>query len=108
MGYFRGKGDRSIPRRTFLRSTGATAAGAAVGVRASSGSYPEQHKFAIYSEEKWWHHKPDVPKVLPGCEEVNRSCIYLPLFYEDLPEVTEQYVHAFEKVWAHRQKVAEV
>lgn len=46
--------------------------------------------------------------MLPGCEEVNRSCIYLPLFYEDLPEVTEQYVHAFEKVWAHRQKVAEV
>ncbi|MFO7973955.1 MAG: DegT/DnrJ/EryC1/StrS aminotransferase family protein [Candidatus Hydrogenedentota bacterium] len=76
------------------------------GVRARSGAYPEQHKFTIYSEEQWWHHKPDVPDVLPGCEEVNRSCIYLPLFYEDLPEVNEQYVRAFQKVWAHRKDVA--
>ena len=77
----------------------------AEGVSASSGAYPEQHKFNIYSEEQWWHHKPDVPKSLPGCEQVNRSCIYLPLFYEDLPEVTEQYVRAFEKVWAHRKEI---
>lgn len=78
----------------------------AEGVRASSGAYPEQHKFNIYSEEQWWHHKPNVPESLPGCEEVNRSCIYLPLLYEDLPELHEQYVRAFEKVWAHRREVA--
>ncbi|MFH1742886.1 MAG: DegT/DnrJ/EryC1/StrS family aminotransferase, partial [bacterium] len=77
----------------------------AEGVSAGSGAYPEQHKFTIYSEEKWWHHKPDVPKSLPGTEQVNRSCIYLPVLYEDLPEVTDQYVSAFEKIWAHRDKL---
>ncbi len=80
----------------------------AEGVRARPGSYPEQHKFNIYREEQWWHHKPDVPDVLPGTAQVNSSCIFLPLLYEDLPELTEQYIHAFEKVWAHRQEIARV
>lgn len=78
----------------------------AEGVRASPGSYPEQHKFKIYSEAKWWHHPPRVPEVLPGCAEVNRNCVYLPLMYEDAPELIDQYVAAFEKVWAHRADVA--
>jgi len=78
----------------------------AEGVSASSGAYPEQHKFKIYSEEKWWHHKPNVPENLPGTAQVNRSCIYLPLFYEDVPDVIEQYITAFEKVWAHRSELA--
>jgi dTDP-4-amino-4,6-dideoxygalactose transaminase len=78
----------------------------AEGVNVSSGAYPEQHKYKIYSEEKWWHHKPNVPASLPGCEEVNRSCIYLPLFYEDVPELHDQYAKAFEKVWAHRKELA--
>ncbi len=80
----------------------------AEGVRASSGEYPEQHKFRIYSEAKWWHHPPRIPEVLPGCAEVNRTCIYLPLFYGDEPELIDQYVKAFEKVWAHRSELARV
>jgi len=80
----------------------------AEGVRASAGDYPEQHKFRIYSEAKWWHHPPKVPAVLPGCAQVNRSCIYLPLFYEDAPNLIEQYAQAFEKVWAHRTTLAKV
>lgn len=79
---------------------------AAEGVSASSGAYPEQHKFNIYAEEKWWHHPVTIPESLPGTEEVNRSCIYLPLLYEDLPELTEQYVNAFQKIWAHRSELA--
>ncbi len=78
----------------------------AEGVGAGSGAYPEQHKFTLYSEEKWWHHKPNIPESLPGTDQVNASCMYLPVMYEDLPEVTEQYVRAFEKVWAHRDKLA--
>ena len=77
----------------------------AEGVGAGSGAYPEQHRYKIYSEEKWWHHKPEIPSSLPGTEQVNRSCIYLPLLYEDLPELTEQYLKAFEKVWAHRTEL---
>jgi len=77
----------------------------AEGVSASSGAYPEQHKYKIYSEAKWWHHPPVIPD-LPGTAEVNRSCIYLPLLYEDVPELAEQYGKAFEKIWAHRAELA--
>lgn len=78
----------------------------AEGVGAGSGAYPEQHKFRLYSEEKWWHHKPIIPESMPGTDQVNASCMYLPVMYEDLPEVAEQYVNAFEKIWAHRDKLA--
>jgi len=80
----------------------------AEGVRARSGQYPEQHKFKIYSEAKWWHHPPKVPSVLPGGEEVNRKALALPLFYEDEPELIDQYCKAFEKVWAHRSQLAKL
>ncbi|HOE12903.1 MAG TPA: DegT/DnrJ/EryC1/StrS family aminotransferase [bacterium] len=89
-----------ITRETLLKALKAE------GVWAGSGAYPEQHKYKIYSEEKWWHHKPVIPETLPGTEQVNRSCIYLPILYEDLPEVNEQYAKAFEKVWANRDKLS--
>jgi dTDP-4-amino-4,6-dideoxygalactose transaminase len=78
----------------------------AEGVRATYWDYPEQHKLAIYSEAKWWHHQPNVPETMPGTAEVNRTHIFLPLFYEPADEINEQYVKAFEKVWAHRQELA--
>ena len=80
----------------------------AEGVEASPGTYPEQHQFAIYSEAKWWHHPPEVPKVLPGCAQVNRDCVYLPLWRADVGELVDQYVKAFEKVWAHGQELAKL
>jgi perosamine synthetase len=78
----------------------------AEGVRAHSWDYPEQHKFKIYSESKWWHHQPDVPERLVGCEQVNSSHIFTALLYEEAPDLINQYVKAFEKIWAHREKVA--
>ncbi|MBI3646249.1 MAG: DegT/DnrJ/EryC1/StrS family aminotransferase [Acidobacteriales bacterium] len=80
----------------------------AEGVRISSTTYPEQHKFTIYSEAKWWHHKPDVPEFLPGCAEVNRTSVTMPLFYDEASELIDQYVKAFEKVWAKRSQLARV
>lgn len=74
----------------------------AEGVRATTWVYPEQHKFAIYSEAKWWHHPPVVPKTLPGNDAVNQTHLFTPLFYAEAPDLIEQYVAAFEKVWAHR------
>ena len=76
----------------------------AEGVSASSGSYPENHKCAIYSEPQWWHHPVNVPKVLPGCQEVNSRAINVALFRQGAPELVEQYIKAFEKVWAHRKE----
>ncbi len=79
---------------------------AAEGVRVSIWDYPEQHKLKIYSEAKWWHHAPTIPDQMPGNEQVNHSHIFLPLLYGEASELIDQYVQAFEKVWAHRSDLS--
>jgi dTDP-4-amino-4,6-dideoxygalactose transaminase len=78
----------------------------AEGVRVSAWDYPEQHKLKIYSEAKWWHHPPTIPSSMPGNEYVNKNHIFLSLLYGEANEVIDQYVRAFEKVWAHRAELA--
>ena len=78
----------------------------AEGVRVGPGAYDEQHKYKLYSEAKWWHHPPQIPKELPGTAQVNRTAVRMPLFYEEASELIEQYVKAFEKVWAKRSQLA--
>jgi dTDP-4-amino-4,6-dideoxygalactose transaminase len=78
----------------------------AEGVRVSVWIYPEQHKYKIYSEAKWWHHSPTIPASMPGNDSVNNNHIFLPLLYAEAEEVIDQYVKAFEKVWAHRSELA--
>lgn len=78
----------------------------AEGVRVRHGEYDEQHKYTLYSEAKWWHHPPQIPKDLPGTTQVNRTAMRMPLFYEEAPELIEEYVRAFEKVWAKRSQLA--
>jgi dTDP-4-amino-4,6-dideoxygalactose transaminase len=80
----------------------------AEGVRANAAAYPEQQKFALYREAQWWHHAPEVPDELPGCAEVNRTTVRLPLFTAEAAELVDQYAEAFEKVWAHRETVAKL
>jgi len=76
----------------------------AEGVQAKAHSYTLQHKLPLYSEEKWWHHKPIIAE-LPGSEQANKTAIALPYFTTPVPELVEQYVKAFEKVWAHRKEL---
>jgi dTDP-4-amino-4,6-dideoxygalactose transaminase len=78
----------------------------AEGVRASFWDYPEQHKLKIYSEAKWWHHAPRIPASLPGTAQVNRTHIFMPLVHGEAPELLDQWVKAFEKVWAHKAELA--
>ncbi|HPC62097.1 MAG TPA: DegT/DnrJ/EryC1/StrS family aminotransferase, partial [Verrucomicrobiota bacterium] len=78
----------------------------AEGVDVNFWDYPEQHKLKIYSEAKWWHHPPAIPASMPGNAYVNANHIFLPLFYEEAPDVIEQYVKAFQKVWSHRKELA--
>lgn len=73
----------------------------AEGVNASAVHYTLQHELPLYAEDEWWHHKPVIPD-LPGSRQANDTCIALPYFTNDAPELVEQYVQAFEKVWAHR------
>lgn len=77
----------------------------AEGVDVTIWDYPEQHKLKIYSEPKWWHHPPQIPQSMPGNAYVNANHIFLPLLYEEAPELNEQYAKAFQKVWAHRKEL---
>ncbi len=74
----------------------------AEGVRPSGVPYDEQHQYHLYREAKWWHHPPQIPASLPGCKQVNKSSVRLPLFTESAPDLIDQYAQAFEKIWAHR------
>jgi dTDP-4-amino-4,6-dideoxygalactose transaminase len=77
----------------------------AEGVHADAVSYTLQHKLPLYREAQWWHHLPLIPE-LPGSEQANQTAIGLPCFTSDVPELVDQYVKAFEKVWAHRKELA--
>jgi hypothetical protein len=45
----------------------------AEGVRAAIWVYPEQRKYAIYSQAKWRHHPPVVPERMPGNDQINQT-----------------------------------
>lgn len=77
----------------------------AEGVRATIWDYPEQHRLKIYSEAKWWHHAPTIPPSMPGNQQVNKTHIFLPIPYGDADELHNQWVKAFEKIWAHRKEL---
>ena len=76
----------------------------AEGVSASALSYTLQHKLPLYAEDEWWHHKPVIPE-LPGSDQANATSIALPYFTKEVPELVDQYIKAFEKVWAHRNEI---
>lgn len=77
----------------------------AEGVRADALHYTLQHTLPLYAEEQWWHHKPVIPD-LPGSVKANATCIALPYFTSEVPELVDQYIKAFEKVWAHRKELS--
>jgi dTDP-4-amino-4,6-dideoxygalactose transaminase len=79
----------------------------AEGVQVSGLQYTLQHKCPVYSEENWWHHKPVIPE-LPGSEQANATSLALPYFKIEAAELVEQYIKAFEKVWAHRNEVSKI
>jgi dTDP-4-amino-4,6-dideoxygalactose transaminase len=80
----------------------------AEGVQARFWDYPEQHKLKIYAEDKWWHHPPRIPETMPGNAYVNGNHIFLPILYGEAPELIDQYVKAFQKVWAHSDELTRV
>jgi len=78
----------------------------AEGVQVATFTWSLLHKYPIFHEAHWWHHLPAVPDEVPGCDRANRTCISLPYFTREVPELVDQYVKAFEKVWSHRREVA--
>ncbi len=79
---------------------------AAEGVQVSSYSWTLLHTYPVFHESKWWHHLPAIPDRLPGADQAVRTCIALPYFTSDAPELVDQYVKAFQKVWARRTELA--
>ena len=79
----------------------------AEGVSTSCFAYRLQHEGALYAENEWWHHPPVVPpkEEMAGTYQANRWAMPLPCFTESCPELIDQYVKAFEKVWAHRKEI---
>jgi dTDP-4-amino-4,6-dideoxygalactose transaminase len=78
----------------------------AEGVSVGAAGAQFQCDAPAYHEPQWWHHLPIIADHFPGAEEVNRRGISLPYFTKDVPELVEQYIAAFEKVWAHRKELA--
>jgi perosamine synthetase len=78
----------------------------AEGVSVGAAGAQFQCNHPAYHEAQWWHHLPSIADRFPGAEEVNRRGISLPYFTKDVPELVDQYIQAFEKVWAHRKKIA--
>jgi perosamine synthetase len=79
----------------------------AEGVRVGRLNYKTSHLDTVYHEPEWWHHPPVIPDRLPGQEQALQTGISLPRFTKPVPELIDQYVHAFEKVWAHRAQLAQ-
>lgn len=80
----------------------------AEGVDVAEYNWTLLNTYPMFGEEKWWRHMPvlPAPDSVPGCHEINRTAILMPYFTSDQPELCEQYVKAFEKVWAHRDAIA--
>jgi len=77
----------------------------AEGVAIGKLNYSVSHRDTAFNEPEWWHHPPVIPDHLPGLEETLRTGISLPRFTKPVPELMDQYVQAFEKVWAHRAEL---
>ncbi|HOD51795.1 MAG TPA: DegT/DnrJ/EryC1/StrS family aminotransferase [Candidatus Hydrogenedentes bacterium] len=79
----------------------------AEGVSVGEYTWTLLHSYPIFQEDKWWRHMPVLPEEgsVPGCDEINRKAIHLPYWTSDQPELIDQYVAAFEKVWAHRDEL---
>ena len=75
----------------------------AEGVSVGAAGAQFQCNHPAYHEAQWWHHLPVIADRFPGVEEVDRRGISLPYFTKDVPELVDQYIRAFEKVWAHRK-----
>jgi dTDP-4-amino-4,6-dideoxygalactose transaminase len=77
----------------------------AEGVSIRNFGYSVSHRDSAFRDPEWWHHPPVIPDRLPGLEAIERTGISLPRFTKPVPELIDQYVQAFEKVWAHRNQL---
>lgn len=92
--------EAGISKDAFIKAL--TAEG--VSVRTSGVQFLAKN--AIFHEAEWWHHMPVIADSFPGVEDREKRGLQLPYFTREMPELTEQYIKAFQKVWAHRKELA--
>lgn len=78
----------------------------AEGVDVSEYNWHLVHSYPMFAESQWWRHMPVLPDAVPGCDQINKEAVLMPYFTSEQPELCEQYVKAFQKVWANREKLA--
>ena len=93
------------PAKAGMSRAAAVKALSAEGVSIHNFGYSVSHRDVAFKEPEWWHHMPVIPDRLPGLEQIERTGITLPRFTKPVPELIDQYVKAFEKVWAHRAEL---
>ncbi|MBI2925517.1 MAG: hypothetical protein HYY24_07415 [Verrucomicrobia bacterium] len=100
-------------RRVFLKTSTAAIAGLSVAGRVAADAKAET--LAVSGGAKAVTFRDDKHATLCrwpryGAAEKQRlhELIESNQFYEDVPELIEQYAAAFEKVWAHRTEVAKL
>ena len=77
----------------------------AEGVTAQAKGAQFLAKDPIFHEAEWWHHMPIIADKFPGVEDREKRGFVLPYFTKEMPELNEQYIKAFEKIWAHRKEL---
>ena len=93
------------PAKAGMSRAAALKALKAEGVAAGTLNYSISHRDTVFNEPDWWHHPPVIPDRLPGLDEALKNGISLPRFTKRVPELVDQYVKAFEKVWSHRAEL---
>ena len=96
--YFNEK-EAGFSRDMFLKALNAE------GVSARKSGAQFLAKNPLYHEAEWWHHMPVIADNFPGVEDRERRGFLVPYFTKEMPELTEQYIKAFQKVWSHRKSL---
>ena len=62
----------------------------------------------VFREPEWWYSLPVIGEKYPGFDDRGKRGLSLPYFTKEMPELNEQYIKAFEKVWANRKSLAKI
>jgi dTDP-4-amino-4,6-dideoxygalactose transaminase len=92
--------EAGVSRDAFLKAL------TAEGVQARTSGAQFLAKNPLYHEAEWWHHMPIIAARYPGVEDREKRGFLVPFFTKEMPELTDQYIKAFQKVWAHRKSLA--
>jgi perosamine synthetase len=99
--YFNEK-EAGFSRDAFIKALNAEG----VSARASGAQFLAKNP--LYHEAEWWHHLPIIADTYPGVEAREKRGMQIPYFTKEMPELTDQYIKAFEKVWAHRKELGSI